>query len=73
MLAARVNPEHHPAPFSALESILGSYAMPEVEAFGNEAQLLGGLIVTETSKNLSWLFMESTFMNMFHDVCNTSV
>ncbi len=58
-VAKNVRREHYPAPFMALESILGGYSLGEVGAYRNEARLLGEAIVTETSKNLAWLFQES--------------
>jgi 3-hydroxyacyl-CoA dehydrogenase/enoyl-CoA hydratase/3-hydroxybutyryl-CoA epimerase len=58
-VARNVRREHYPAPFMALESILGGYTLGEVGAYRNEARLLGEAIVTDTSKNLAWLFKES--------------
>jgi len=59
-LARNLRPDHYPAPFSALEAIVGGYAMGETAAYGNEARLLGEAIVTGTSKNLCWLFEVSS-------------
>jgi 3-hydroxyacyl-CoA dehydrogenase/enoyl-CoA hydratase/3-hydroxybutyryl-CoA epimerase len=59
-VAHNVRPDHYPAPFSALEAIVGGYSMGETAAYGNEARLLGEAVVTGTSKNLSWLFEVSS-------------
>jgi 3-hydroxyacyl-CoA dehydrogenase/enoyl-CoA hydratase/3-hydroxybutyryl-CoA epimerase len=59
-VAKSVRPDHYPAPFSALEAIVGGFSMGETTAYGNEARLLGEAIVTETSKNLCWLFEVSS-------------
>ncbi len=47
---------HYPAPYRALDSILASYKLPREKAFRNESRLLGEMIVTQTSKNLVFLF-----------------
>ncbi len=59
-VARNIRPDHYPAPFSALEAIVGGFSMGETTAYGNEARLLGEAIVTETSKNLCWLFEVSS-------------
>jgi 3-hydroxyacyl-CoA dehydrogenase/enoyl-CoA hydratase/3-hydroxybutyryl-CoA epimerase len=59
-LTAKVRRDHYPASFLALDAVAGGYRMDEVEAYRNEARLLGESIVTETSKSLTWLFRTSS-------------
>jgi 3-hydroxyacyl-CoA dehydrogenase/enoyl-CoA hydratase/3-hydroxybutyryl-CoA epimerase len=51
--------EHYPAPHLAMESVAAGFHMGEVAAYRNEARLLGEAIVTDASKNLTWLFKVS--------------
>ncbi len=55
-LRRKVRENHYPAPFRALECVGHAFSRGEVAAYRAEAEALGETIVTETSKNLAWLF-----------------
>lgn len=57
-LGKRVREEHYPAPYRALRAVEAGYTTGEIAAYRTEAVLLGELIVTPASKNLTWLFQQ---------------
>ena len=54
--AARVRPDHYPAPFRALEAIEFGLGASLAEGLAREARILGEVAMTETRKNLTRLF-----------------
>ena len=54
--AARVRPDHYPAPFRALEAIEYGLGASLAEGLAREARILGEVVMTETRKNLTRLF-----------------
>ncbi len=58
-LAKQARRAHYPAPYYAVDAVEAAFAKGETAAYGTEARLLGQAIVTDTSKNLVWLFRNS--------------
>jgi 3-hydroxyacyl-CoA dehydrogenase / enoyl-CoA hydratase / 3-hydroxybutyryl-CoA epimerase len=55
--AAKVDPQHYPAPFKALESIERGVGANLAQGLAEEARLLGEAAITPARKNLTWLFL----------------
>jgi 3-hydroxyacyl-CoA dehydrogenase/enoyl-CoA hydratase/3-hydroxybutyryl-CoA epimerase len=53
---SKASPENYPAPFRALEAIEAAFSMPLPQGLDLEARILGELVPTRTSKNLTWIF-----------------
>lgn len=58
--SARVRQSDYPAPFRAIEAIEAAFTLPLRQGLDLEAQIVGELIPTRTSKNLIWLFKSQT-------------
>lgn len=47
---------HYPAPYAAIQAVIGGISLPLGEGLNREAKLFSGLIETDISKNLTRLF-----------------
>lgn len=59
VLAAKVRPDHYPAPFLALDAVAAGFGRDTTAAFRREAEIEGQALATPAKDSLVWLFRAS--------------